>query len=65
MDTTDHYSFVFKMMKGEGITNGMDGLCYRNVLATYTHLHSMGTPEWVQGMIRAAGAYKEKNLSVN
>jgi cobyrinic acid a,c-diamide synthase len=65
MDTTDHYSFVFKMMKGEGITNGMDGLCYRNVLATYTHLHAMGTPEWVQGMIRAAGAYKEKNLSLN
>jgi cobyrinic acid a,c-diamide synthase len=65
MDTTDQYSFVFKMMKGEGITNGMDGLCYRNVLATYTHLHAMGTPEWVEGMIKAAGAYKEKNLFVN
>jgi len=65
MDTTDQYSFVFKMIKGEGITNGMDGVCYRNVLATYTHLHAMGTPEWVEGMIKAAGAYKEKNLSVN
>jgi len=65
MDTTDQYSFVFKMMKGEGITNGMDGVCYRNVLATYTHLHAMGTPEWVEGMIKAAGAYKEKNLFVN
>jgi cobyrinic acid a,c-diamide synthase len=43
----------------------MDGVCYRNVLATYTHLHAMGTPEWVGGMIKAAGAYKEKNLSVN
>ena len=65
MDTTDQYSFVFKMMKGEGITNGMDGVCYRNVLATYTHLHAMGTPEWVEGMIKAAAAYKEKNLFVN
>lgn len=65
MDATDQYSFVFRMMKGEGITNGMDGVCYRNVLATYTHVHAMGAPEWVQGMIKAAGAYKEKNLSVN
>jgi len=65
MDTTDQHSFVFKMMKGEGITNGMDGVCYRNVLATYTHLHAMGTPEWVQGMIKVAVACKEKNLSVD
>jgi cobyrinic acid a,c-diamide synthase len=65
MDTTDQYSFVFNIMKGKGITEGMEGICYKNVLATYTHVHAMGTPEWVQGMIKAAGAYKEKNLSLN
>jgi len=65
MDTTDEFYFVFKMMKGEGITSGMEGICYKNVLATYTHLHAMGTPEWVQGMIKAARVYKEKNLSLN
>lgn len=58
-------SFVFTMKKGSGIMNKMEGVCYRNVLATYTHLHAMGTPEWVQGMINAAGVYKEENLSVN
>jgi cobyrinic acid a,c-diamide synthase len=60
MDTTDQFSFAFRMMKGEGIANGLDGVCYRNVLATYTHIHAMGTPEWAQGMVRAAGSYKEK-----
>jgi cobyrinic acid a,c-diamide synthase len=65
MDVTDLHSFAFKMMKGEGIINGMDGICYKNVLATYTHLHAMGTPEWVHGLIRAAGVYKEQNLSIN
>jgi cobyrinic acid a,c-diamide synthase len=63
MNKTDQYSFVFNVMKGEGITNGMEGVCYRNVLATYTHLHAMGTPEWVQGMIKAAGAYKTNLLA--
>lgn len=30
-----------------GLINKMDGLCYKNVLATYTHLHALGTREWV------------------
>jgi cobyrinic acid a,c-diamide synthase len=60
MEATDEYPFAFRMMKGEGIANGMDGVCYRNVLATYTHIHAMGTPEWAQGMVRAAASYKEK-----
>lgn len=46
--------FAFKMKRGEGIINKMDGLCYKNVLATYTHIHALGSPEWVEGMIRKA-----------
>jgi cobyrinic acid a,c-diamide synthase len=46
--------FAFRMKRGEGIINGMDGLCYKNVLATYTHIHALGTPEWVDGMIKRA-----------
>lgn len=42
---------AFKMKRGNGIINGMDGLCYRNVLATYTHIHALGAPEWVEGMM--------------
>jgi cobyrinic acid a,c-diamide synthase len=45
--------------------NNRDGLCYKNVLATYTHLHALGAREWIEGMIYAARAYKEKNLSFN
>ena len=52
-------SFVFKMKRGEGILRGLDGLCYKNVLATYTHVHALGTPEWVEGMIKSAMAYKK------
>ena len=70
-----HYSYVsnmterddvfcaFKMTRGEGIVHGKDGLCYKNVLATYTHLHALGTKEWVNGLMKAAKAYKENSLS--
>lgn len=51
-------TLAFKMTRGQGIADGRDGLCYRNVLATYTHLHALGAPEWADGMLRAARAFK-------
>ncbi len=50
--------FAFGMKRGEGITDKLDGLCYKNVLATYTHTHALGTPEWTSGMIKMAEEYK-------
>ncbi len=64
-----HYSRVvefsgletaFAMRRGKGIDGESDGIVYRNVLATYTHLHALGSPEWIEGMIRAASGYRTK-----
>ena len=53
-----HFSFLMK--RGQGIIDKMDGLCYKNVLATYTHLHALGSPEWADGLVRQAYSYKKK-----
>ncbi len=53
--------FSFRMKRGEGIINKMDGLCYKNVLATYTHIHALGTPEWVRGIIDMAKKYNQSS----
>jgi len=45
---------AFKMLRGVGIVDKMDALCYKNVFATYTHIHVLGTPQWADGMINAA-----------
>jgi len=45
---------VFSMQKGRGIVNRRDGVCYRNVLATYTHVHALGVPQWAEAMVRVA-----------
>jgi len=50
---------IFKVRRGRGIKNGMDGICYKNTLATYTHLHALGAPEWVEGMIKCAKKFKK------
>ncbi|MBF0518983.1 MAG: hydrogenobyrinic acid a,c-diamide synthase (glutamine-hydrolyzing) [Nitrospirae bacterium] len=50
--------FAFKMKRGKGIFDGQDGVCYKSVFASYTHLHALGAPEWVKGMISAAIQFK-------
>jgi cobyrinic acid a,c-diamide synthase len=49
---------VFAMKRGSGVVNQRDGIVYKNVLATYTHLHALGTPFWAEALVRNAAARK-------
>jgi cobyrinic acid a,c-diamide synthase len=51
---------AFNMKRGAGFIHNRDGVCYKNVLATYTHIHALGTPSWAKAMVRNAIAYKNK-----
>ena len=45
---------VLSVERGAGLGRGRDGLCVRNVVATYMHLHALGTATWAAGLVRAA-----------
>ncbi len=45
--------------RGCGCFYGRDGLTYKNVFASYLHVHALATPEWVRGMIRCAKSFHE------
>ena len=45
---------VFRVLRGHGMDGRRDGLCRKNVLATYTHLHSAGNPFWGRRFIQNA-----------
>ncbi len=47
-------TFAFRVRRGYGFDGTRDGLCYRNVLASYTHLHALGAECWAPSLIRAA-----------
>lgn len=49
---------VFKMIKGFGLDGKGDGISYKNVLASYTHLHALGTSEWAQALWEQARVYQ-------
>jgi cobyrinic acid a,c-diamide synthase len=51
---------AYGMKRGSGIDGARDGLLYKNVLACYTHLHALGTPEWAPAMIEKARAYRKQ-----
>ncbi|MBU0481833.1 MAG: cobyrinate a,c-diamide synthase [Proteobacteria bacterium] len=49
-----------RMDRGVGFAEKRDGLVYKNVFALYTHVHSLGTPEWAPGMVQAARKFKDR-----
>jgi cobyrinic acid a,c-diamide synthase len=49
------YRSVCAVRRGTGCGQGRDGLIQGNVWASYTHIHALGTPEWAQGLLAAAG----------
>ncbi|WP_028316225.1 cobyrinate a,c-diamide synthase [Desulfatibacillum aliphaticivorans] len=51
---------AFSMVRGKGLYNGRDGMIYKNVLATYTHIHALGAPQWAEGLVRLAAVYSHK-----
>ena len=55
----EHYQF--DVMRGTGVTGKRDGVLYRNVLATYAHLHATGTLAWAGRFAALAGEWKSRN----
>ena len=51
---------VFRMQRGAGIEKDRDGILYKNVLATYTHVHALGTPGWADALVRNAIKFKNR-----
>jgi cobyrinic acid a,c-diamide synthase len=68
-----HYSKIYEydpdlksslsISRGVGCFNKRDGLTYKNVFASYIHIHALATPEWVKGMIKSAGDFQQLKKS--
>ena len=53
-------SLAYRMTKGQGIEEKKDGIVYKNLFASYVHLHALGTPEWAGNFVLLAWREKEK-----
>ena len=54
------FPFVFRLKKGHGVVAGWDGMCYKNVLASYSHIHAVGHDCWAEALVCAAVRYRQE-----
>jgi cobyrinic acid a,c-diamide synthase len=54
----DQNDLAFEMERGVGFLDDMDGLVCKNVLALYTHIHALSTPQWAGRMVARALEFK-------
>jgi cobyrinic acid a,c-diamide synthase len=55
---------AYHVSRGHGIDGKDDGMVYKNVLAAYTHLHALGTPEWSVAVVKKAQEYRKSRQAV-
>jgi len=53
--------FAFKVNRGRGVDGLRDGVCRKNVLATYTHVHAAGNQRWAKGLFGAALSHQKSD----
>jgi cobyrinic acid a,c-diamide synthase len=56
-------TLAYSLTRGRGIGESGDGIVYRNVLAAYTHLHALGTPQWATALVGQAVAYRASRVT--
>ena len=58
------FRLAFEMKKGDGLHDRRDGVIYKNILATYTHLHALGSPIWARALVARAEEYRRERNGV-
>ena len=53
--------FAYQVKRGQGVRNQRDGIVYKNLFASYIHLHALGTPEWASGFVSLVSKEKRSN----
>ncbi len=52
--------WAYRVKRGMGVDGKRDGLCRKNVLASYSHLHSLATEEWAEALVQQARMHRFK-----
>ena len=58
---SDSTIFAYNTRKSNGKRTGVDGICKRNVLASYTHIHFSSNPDLAENILSSMAKVCEKN----
>lgn len=57
-DAAADVSYQFDLQRGSGVTGSEDGVLYRNLFASYAHLHAAANPGWAERFVALAAAFR-------
>jgi len=60
----DDLPCAYRIKRGRGMIGQRDGIVYKNLFASYIHLHALGTPEWAEGFVSLARKEKRNSRRV-
>lgn len=52
-------SFLYNVIRGKGIDGEHDGIVYKNVIASYSHIHTMGAQLWAEDFVDRIENHKQ------
>lgn len=52
--------FGYEVERGYGINGSVDGIVYKNTMASYCHLHALAVPEWAPVLVAKALSYRQE-----
>ncbi|MGH8672573.1 MAG: hypothetical protein ACREUA_11165, partial [Burkholderiales bacterium] len=55
---SDDTVFAYRVLRGHGVDGQHDGIVYKNLLASYTHLHSLRANNWAARFVAFVGSVK-------
>lgn len=56
-------SLAFRVLRGFGMDGARDGICRNNTLATYCHIHALGTVGWAGSLVEAGRTFSTDKRS--
>ena len=55
---------VMEMKRGVGLWEKREGFLYKNVLALYTHIHALGTPQWAGALVKTTRQWRAERHGI-
>ncbi len=56
---------AYQVRRGHGIDGHVDGIFYKNMLASYTHLHALGVSQWATTFVALALKYRAPRVKAD
>ncbi|NPA39585.1 MAG: hydrogenobyrinic acid a,c-diamide synthase (glutamine-hydrolyzing) [Thermodesulfobacteria bacterium] len=60
IDENKEMEYIFELEKGFGIDGKRDGILYKNLFASYTHIHIFSVKCWAENFVRKIEEFKSK-----